>query len=90
LDAARERGLGLCPDTVAPEIRLAYVNQPRGEWLLVATRPIKDGADEACLFAVDRDEGSLRLRAVAVPAARRFHPRCELIFRAKSARARRR
>ncbi len=41
-ERASELGLRLCPPKIAYFLRLAYTEQPVGEWLLVATPPIED------------------------------------------------
>ena len=41
-ERALELGLQLCPPKIAYHLRLAYLDQPVGEWLLVATPPIRD------------------------------------------------
>lgn len=37
---ALEIGLELCPEETGPQLRLQYLNQPKGEWFCIATKPM--------------------------------------------------
>ena len=61
----RAKGLGLdhCPPEVGPQLRLQYLDQPRGEWLYIAMDPITDSADRLRLFVVGTDDDAHWLSA---------------------------
>ena len=54
---AKELGLELCPAEVGPALRLAYSDQPCGEWLRITMEPIPDSGGRSDVFSVDRDGG---------------------------------
>lgn len=60
-DRAQELGLELCPNEVGPQLRLQYLDQPMGERLRVAMKPIADSSGNLLVFRVDRDEDGLWL-----------------------------
>lgn len=53
---AAELGLERCPAEVGPQLRLQYRDQPMGEWLLIAMKPIADSVGDLGVFSVDRGE----------------------------------
>lgn len=61
---AEARGLKLCPPEVALELRLQYLDQPDGEWLHVAMRPVLCRDGEKKFLAVARSVGALWLYGV--------------------------
>jgi hypothetical protein len=60
---ALELGLGLelCPAEVGPALRLAYKDQPRGEWLIIAMNTISVSDGDLRVFRVGHDDGGLWL-----------------------------
>ena len=58
---ALELGLELCPAEVGPALRLAYKNQPKGEWLIIAMNAITDSDGDLNVFHVEHDNDELWL-----------------------------
>jgi hypothetical protein len=52
---ARSFGLELCPPDLGLALRLKYVNQPRGEFLHIAMRPVALYSRELVDFTVGND-----------------------------------
>jgi len=52
---AKTFGLELCPCEVGPQLRLQYMDQPNGEWLLVAMEPIAVSDGDPFVFYVVHD-----------------------------------
>jgi len=77
---ALEFGFGLCPAEVALALRLAYLDQPNGEWLAVAMEAIAD--PDGCLgvLGVYRGADGLWLRASGGRPGHEFHPEYRLVF----------
>ncbi|RZN07180.1 hypothetical protein CWO91_28455 [Bradyrhizobium genosp. SA-3] len=49
---AQRRGLGLAPAEVAPQLRLQYLDQPIGEFLIIAMEPIRTWSDDPVILTV--------------------------------------
>ena len=74
-------GLALCPAEVGPALRLAYENQPRGERLIIATKPFADSGDDLDLFVMEvSGGGGLWLRGDCGPADRYWEPDRRFVF----------
>jgi len=54
---AKDLSLNLCPAEVGPHLRLAYADQPQGEYLWVAIKQITDSDSTPRVFKVGRDGG---------------------------------
>lgn len=53
-DRAKELGLEMCPVEVGPALRLAYPDQPFGEWVWVGMDPVADSGGDLDVFRVGR------------------------------------
>ena len=62
-DRAQALGLQICPAEVGPALRLAYPDQPKGEWVLVGMEPIAGAGGGLRVFGVGRGGGGLWLDA---------------------------
>lgn len=58
-------GLELCPNEVGPQLRLQYKDQPMGEWLCIAMKPIADSLGFLDVFLVEHDDDGLWLDGVS-------------------------
>jgi hypothetical protein len=57
-EAIRSKGYNLCPAEVGPQLRLQYPDQPKGEWLRVAMKPIAGSDGGLSIFRVEHgDDG---------------------------------
>jgi hypothetical protein len=54
-ERARKLGLRQCLLEVAPQLRLQYPNQPKYDWLMIATTPYKRDRGSQYLFLLDND-----------------------------------
>lgn len=54
---AKERGLDLCPAEVGPHLRLAFKEQPNGDWCWIAMNPISASGGGPNVFRVGRRSG---------------------------------
>lgn len=53
---AKKLGLKLCPPEVGPQLRLQYIDQPKGEWVVFGMKPIRDSEGNLCVFGVGCDD----------------------------------
>jgi len=58
---AQERGYGLCPPEVGPQLRLQYLDQPEGEHLLVGMEPIASSDCDHHVLNIEHDSNGLWL-----------------------------
>lgn len=70
-DRAAERGLRMCRPEVGPALRLALLDQPEGDTLYIAMKPIDVGSF-SYLFGVDHASFRLSLFGFSVPQHRRL------------------
>ncbi len=82
---AESLGLSKCPAEVGPQLRLQYVDQYEGEWLLVAMDAIRSGSKEALfsqpsLLQVSHNFGYQKLSANTANAYDRWEPYTKFLF----------
>ncbi len=58
---ATELGLDLCPAEVGPYYRLSHQDQPMGDWVRIAMKPIADRDGDLSVFRVESSHGGLCL-----------------------------
>lgn len=79
---ATERGYELCPAEVGPALRLAYDDQPKGEWLYIAMEPLLGSGRGPRVFAVERrDDGGQWLGTHWTDPESQWSLDCRLVFR---------
>jgi len=80
-ERAQQFGLRLCAAEVGPALRLAYVDQPRGERLIIATKPSADTHEDLDLFVMEvSGGGGLWLRGDCGPQDRYWEPDRRFVF----------
>lgn len=77
---AQELGLDLCPPEVGPQLRLQYMDQPGGEWLVIAMEPVTDSDGDLHLFCVAYDAGVRWLHAFDGDPGRFWHGYYRFVF----------
>ena len=77
---AKELGLDLVPPEVGPQLRLAYTDQPMGEWLLMGMEPIAGSGGRLRVFSVVRREDGLWLRTHYGVPGREWSPGNRWVF----------
>lgn len=77
---ARQRGLKLCPAEVGPQLRLQYPDQPDGECLHIAMKPIKDDERVPGAFVVENVAGHLLLDTEPGYLEDELDPDCICVF----------
>jgi len=73
-------GLQLCSPEVAPYLRLEYKDQPLGERLYAAMKPIATSDGEPRIFVLGHDANGLSLDAVRARAEDKWHPSDKFMF----------
>lgn len=77
---AQELGLDLCPPEVGPQLRLQYMDQPKGEWLVIAMEPIAVSDGNLDLFYVGHVDGGRWLDANSGRPGRFWGGRDRFVF----------
>ena len=77
---AEEQGLDLCPPDVGPFLGLELKNQPNGEWLRIAMKPITDSDGVLRVFGVARDGDGLWLGTIWFWHGRVWNPDSRWVF----------
>lgn len=77
---AKKRGFTLCPAEVVLALRLAYVDQPMCEPLVVATKALSVRDGYPILFCIGRDAGGAWLEAGPCLPDLEWNPEYSLVF----------
>lgn len=81
VERALAQGLELCPAETGPALRLAYEDQPRGERLIIATKPSTESGADLDLFVMEvSGGGGLWLRGDCGPSDRYWEPDRRFVF----------
>ncbi len=78
--AGQQFGLHLCPPVVGPELRLQYLDQPLGEKLQIAMRPIAASDGEPRIFVLAHRVGGLSLDATRARGDDHWGPEDLFVF----------
>lgn len=73
-------GLKLCPQEVGPHLRLEYADQPSGDRLYVAMKPITASDGEPRIFVVAHDSAGLSLDAARARSDDKWAPDATFVF----------
>ncbi len=84
LERARSVGLVVCPLEVGPYLRLDYLTQPEGFWIIIASKPPPDHADAPNGFYLRRIDGELWLRGYMADSKHVWDPDDHFVFRVLS------
>jgi len=76
----RQLGLELCSPEVGPYYRLEYRDQPLGERLYIAMKPMATSDDEPRIFALAHDAEGLSLDAARARPDDNWHPEDKFVF----------
>ena len=79
-DREVEKGLDLCPTEVGPQLALQYLDQPLGEWIIVAMEPIAASVGGLSLFRVGCGGDGLWLYTRFGDSAFFWHPGFRFVF----------
>ncbi len=70
-----------CMEIVGPRLRKAYPEQPKEEWLILATEPIIVGDGKPYLLEIGNDKkNGLELSAIPAGPKRQFLPEDIFVF----------
>jgi hypothetical protein len=75
-----ELGFSLCPLELAPYLRLQYLDQPEGHWLIVASTPPSGRNDLPTGFYLRRLEDGLWLRGYTADPEHVWDPEDHFVF----------
>ena len=84
VERAQQLGLEVCPAEVGPALRSAYKDQPKGEWLRIAMKPIAGSGGGLLVFNVEHDDGGLWLSTLWFGPQCVFNPDGRWVFVRKS------
>jgi hypothetical protein len=77
---ARQLGLVLCPAEVAPQLRLDYRDQPRGETLIIAMEPVNTYSGEPTILSLVNWGSGLALLGGTGRSDFMVHPYLRFVF----------
>jgi len=77
---ARQLGLVLCPAEVAPQLRLDYRDQPRGETLIIAMEPVNTYSGEPTILSLVNWGSGLALLGGTGRSDFMVHPYFRFVF----------
>lgn len=77
---AQALGFALCPPEVGPQLRLQYLEQPKGNILHIAMQPIAKYDGDLVNLALENDESVLTLFGYAVRAVDVMYSRALFVF----------
>ncbi len=80
-EKAEALGLDLCPAETGPHYRLQYTNQPMGEWLSIAMKPIADRRGGPSVFRLNHDEDGMWLYSGYAKPGDEWNPEYGFVFR---------
>ena len=74
----------MCPPEVGPAVRLAYKDQPLGDWMIVASEVMRDENNISNLFRIVHNlRGALFLAKSDCPSEKMWPLETRFIFEAK-------
>jgi hypothetical protein len=77
---AMERGLGLCPPEVGPQLRLQYPDQELGEYLLMGMEPLPTANGSGACFVVGNGGAGLFIIGRSAAADSMVPSRSRIVF----------
>jgi hypothetical protein len=77
----KELGYELCEPDDAPALRLAYKDQPCGEYLYIAMEPIRDSDGDLEVFKLNHDVNGVWLHSACANPGDTWNPDASFVFR---------